>query len=97
MIGAQSKDLVDTRWALTGEIGDGVKPVGARLATKGYQDPDLRRGNVDFAGRVSRRSPHVQLISLGALRKWPIWRLDTENASLQADGFDREVYLRAPS
>ena len=63
---------------------------------KGYQGPDRRTGNVDFAGRVRRRSSHLQVISLGALTKWPLWSLDIKNVCLQADGFDREVYLRAP-
>ena len=35
-------------------------------------------------------------ISFGALTKWPLWGLDFQKASLRADGFDREVYLRAP-
>ena len=45
---------------------------------------------------VSRRSPHVQVISLGALKKWPICSQDIKNAFLLADGFGRDVYLRAP-
>ena len=63
---------------------------------KGYQDPDLRTGNVDITGWVSRSSPHLQVISLGALTKWPLWSLDIKNAFPQVGGFDREVYLRAP-
>ena len=53
--GAQSKYLVDTRWALTWREVDGEKTVNARLVAKGYQDPDLRMGNLDIAGCVSRR------------------------------------------
>ena len=94
-IGAQSKDLADTQWVLTCKETDGAKPAKARLVAKGCQDPDLRGGNVDIAGCVGRRSSRLQLLSLGALRRWPIWSLDSENASLQADGFDHEVYLRA--
>ena len=30
---------------------------------------DLRNGNVDIAGCVSRRSSHLRLVSLGALKK----------------------------
>ena len=63
---------------------------------KGYQDPDLRNGNVDIASCVSCRSSHSQLISLWPSKKWPMWTLDIKNAFLQADGFDRDVYLRAP-
>ena len=34
--GAQHKDLVDTRWALTWKEVDGVKTVAARLVAEGY-------------------------------------------------------------
>ena len=53
-------------------------------------------GNVDVAGRVSRRSSHLRLVSLGGMGKWPLRSLDIEYTLLQADGFDREVCLRAP-
>ena len=94
--GAQSKALVDTRWVLAWQEVDGEKTIQARLVAKGYQDPDLRMGNVDIAGCVSRGSSHLQLIFLGALTKWPLRNLDIKNACLQADVFGREVYLRAP-
>ena len=66
-IGAQPKDLVDSSWVLTWKYGEGEKTVKARLAAKGYQDPDLRMGNVDIAGFVRRRSSHLRVISLGVL------------------------------
>ena len=94
-MGAQSEDLVDTRWVLTWNEVDGEKTVKARLAAMGYQGPHPRSDNVDIAWRVSRNSSHLQLISLGALRKWPLWSSDIKNAFLQADGFDCGVYLRA--
>ena len=53
-------------------------------------------GSVDIAGCVCRRSPHLQVISSGALTEWPLWSLEIKNAFPQAHGFDREVYLRAP-
>ena len=59
-----------------------------------YQDPDLRLGNEDIAGCVSRRSSHLQLISLEAPTKWPLCSLDMKNARLHANVFDRGVYLR---
>ena len=68
----------------------------ARLVAKGDQDPDLRAVAVDIAGFVSRRSSHMQLISLGALKWWKIWILRIQNSVLQADGFGREVFLRGP-
>ena len=89
--GAPSEDLVDMRWALTWKEVYDEKTARARLAAKGCQDPDPRTGNVDIAGCVSRRPSHVQLISLGALKKWPPWRLDIRNAFPGADGFDRAV------
>ena len=36
------------------------------------------------------------MISLSALKKWELWRLDIKNASLQADPCPREVYPHAP-
>ena len=56
----------------------------------------VSNGNVNTTGRARRRSFHMQLISLGALKKWPLCSLDIKNAFLRAAGFDREVYLRAP-
>ena len=53
-------------------------------------------GDVDIAGCVSRRSAHLQAISLEALMEWPLCSLEIEDAFLQVDGFDREVELRAP-
>ena len=53
--GAQSKDPVVTRWALPWKEVDGGKTAEARLVAKGNQKPDLRMGNVDSAGCVSRR------------------------------------------
>ena len=44
---------------------------------------------------MSRRSSHLQLISLGAPKKWPRWNLDIKNAFPQASGSDRGTYLRA--
>ena len=91
----QPNDLVETRWVLTWKEVDGWKAAESRLVAGNYQDPDLRDGNVDIAGCVSRRSPHLQLISLCALKKWPLWSLEIRNAFLQADGLGREVYLRS--
>ena len=96
---AQGPGLQTNRSALGAHLGEveGEKTVKAGLVAKGYQDPDLRMGNVDIAGRVSRRSPHFRAISLGARTQWPLWTLDIKNAFLQADGFIREVNLPAPS
>ena len=56
---------------LTRKEADGVKTDGARLVARGYQDPDLRNGNVDIAGCVGCvgcGSSRLQLISLGTLK-----------------------------
>ena len=62
----------------------------------GYQDPDMRNGDVDIAGCVSGSSSHLQSISPGALKKWAIWSLAIKNACLRADGMYRVVCERAP-
>ena len=51
-MGAQSEEMVDTRWVLTWREVDGVKPVKAQLVAKGDQAPDLRN-DVRFADRVA--------------------------------------------
>ena len=66
--GAQGKDVVDTRWVLTWREVNGEKTVRPRLVAKGRRDPDLKDANVGTAGRVSRRSPYPQPISLGVLK-----------------------------
>ena len=95
-MGAQTEDVVDTRWALSWKEVEGKRAATARLVAEGSQGPDLKGGNVDTAGCVSRRSPRLQPISLGALKKRAIWSLDIKNSYPQADGFDREVCVHAP-
>ena len=68
-MGSQPKGVVDTRWVLTWEEAEGAGTVKAQLVATGYQVPDLPNGNMDIAGCVSRRLPHLQLISLSALEK----------------------------
>ena len=95
-IGAQTKDVVDTRRALTWKEAGGKKAAAARQGAKGCQDPDLRDGNVDVAGRAGGRSSQLQSISRGACRGWKIWSLDIKSALSLANGFGREVLLQAP-
>ena len=78
-----STKVVQTRWALT-------------CKATGYQGPDLREGIVDASGRVSLPSCHLQGVSLCAINKGKIWGLYFKNAFSQADGFIRDVFLRAP-
>ena len=77
-------------------MADGQKSVKARLAAKGYQDPDLQAGPVDTSGCVSLRSSHLQAISPCGIEKWISQNLDIKNAFLQADGFERDVFIQAP-
>ena len=94
--GRCTKEVVGARWVLTRKMVEGVKTVKARLAAKGHQDPDLKEGLAETSGSVSLRSPHLQVISLAALRGWRLWSIDLKNAFLQADGFGRDVYLESP-
>ena len=63
-----NKKVVDTRWVLTWKMVEGKQCIKARLAAKGFQDPDLQEGLVDTSGCVSLRSSHLQVISLSALK-----------------------------
>ena len=51
----------------------------------------------DTSGCVSVRSPHLQVVSLSAIRKWELSSLDIQNAFLLAGGFDRDVSLHTPA
>ena len=46
----KTKDTADSRRRLTWEEVEGKHTAEARLVAKGYQDPDLKDGNVDIAG-----------------------------------------------
>ena len=63
---------MDTRWALTWKEAEGEKTEKAPLVAKGYQDPELRDGDVDIAGCEGGRSSYLRLISLGAPKNWKI-------------------------
>lgn len=84
--GTQATGAVDTRWVPTLEEVADKKTAEARLAAKGYQRPDLRDGIVDIAGRVCRKSSHLQLICMSALKIWKMRRADITNARLHANG-----------
>ena len=62
-----TKDGVETRWVPTWKDLDGKRTVKARLAARGFQDPDLADGLADTPSCVSPRSSHLQVISLSAL------------------------------
>ena len=62
-----SREIAQIRWVLTWKTVDGEKCVKARLAARGFQDPDLREGLVDTSCCISLRSSHSQVISLNAI------------------------------
>ena len=88
--------VVDTRCVLTWRLVRGGKDVKARFAAKGCREPDLRGSPVETSGRARLRASRPQVISRGALKRWNIWSLNIKNALSQADGFGREVFVRAP-
>ena len=49
-MGAQTKEVVDTRWALTWEEADGKGAAKARPVAKSSRGPDLRDGRADPGG-----------------------------------------------
>ena len=63
---------------------------------RGARNPELKEGLVDTSGCVSLRPSHLQVISLGAMKKWKLRSLDIKNAFLQADTFKRDVFLLSP-
>ena len=67
-MGAQTKDGVDMRWALTWEEVEGNKTAQARSLAEGYRDPNLKDRNVGIAVCKSRSSSQLQPISLGSLK-----------------------------
>ena len=69
-----------------------MKTAKAQLSVEGKQKPDLRDGDVDIAGCVCRGSPHLRLISLGALKTWPPWSLYIQNAFLRAEASTARVF-----
>ena len=67
--GSHSKAIADTRWVLPWRVVNGKETAPTRLVAKGYQDPDVGQGNVDFAGRTGRRFPNLPAISPGAIER----------------------------
>ena len=68
-MGPQPKDVAHPHWMLTWEDVEGAKTARARLVAKGYENPGLDNGNVDFADCVSRRSPYLLLNSPGVWKQ----------------------------
>ena len=83
---------MDTRWVLKWKMAGGGGTAEARLVAKSIQAPDLKDGVADTSGCLSLRSPHLQVLSLSALKKLKLRSLDIKNACLQADGFAEDVF-----
>ena len=66
MAGAHGKAIVDTHRAPTWKAVDGEKSVKVRLVAMGYQGPDLKEGNINIAGCISRPSSHLEAIPFAA-------------------------------
>ena len=94
--GKGTEEVVGTRWVLTWKMVEGAKTAKARLVAKGYQGPDFKQGLVETSGSASLRPPHLQVVSLAALRGWRLRSIDIKNARPQADGFGREVFTQSP-
>ena len=94
-MGAQAKDVADTRRALTRKEVIGKKTAGARLAAKGYQDPDPEDGNVATPECVNEMSRHLRLISLGPRRNGRSGVRENETPSIQRAGLAAR-YLYKP-
>ena len=67
--GKVQKQIVQTRWVLPWKMVDVKKCVKARLVAKGSQGRDLKEGLADTSGCVSFGSPHLQEVSLSAMRR----------------------------
>ena len=63
---------------------------------QGLQNPNLRNGPLEAAGRRSLRSSHYKLIPLSNINKWEIRGSGIKNTFLRADASGREVHIRAP-
>ena len=93
---ARNKSLVETGLTPTWKLANGQKTAKACLAAEGQQVPDLEHGPAETSGGASLRPPRLHAISLSAIRKWRLRSPVTEDACLQAGGFGRGVFARAP-
>ena len=93
--GAPSKAAAASRRILPWDMVDGRTHVKARPVAKDYQDPVSKEGQEESPCCASLRSSHLQILLLGALKKWELCTVDVRNAFSQPDDFTREGYLRA--
>ena len=99
--GALRKSAVGARRILTWEMVGGVRTVKVRQVATGFRGPVLTEGTVGTSGCTVDtsgyfRSSHLQVIPHTLLGKWELSSPDIKGAFLRADGFTRDVFLRAP-
>ena len=76
-------------------MADGKEDVRAYLAARGYRDPALITGLVRTSRGVGIGPSYLPAISLDPLKEREVWSLGIKNALCSADGFKRDVFLRA--
>ena len=90
------KSLVGCRWVYTVKIGpDGhVDHLKARLSAKGYTQ--IYGSNYyDTFSPIAKMAFVRLLLSMAAMRSWPLYLLDIKNAFLHGD-LTKEVYMEQP-
>ena len=87
------KSTIGCRWVYTVNVGpDGkVDCLKARLVVKGYTQSDYG----DTFSLVAKIASVRLLLSMVAMRSWPLYQLDIKNAFLHRDHAE-EVYMEQP-